>query len=430
MRRRTAPEPGVPRSPCSIGAASKKRERETGRLVPAERGLYHLGDSQNRSAMRPAFYEFFAGGGMAAEGLGRHWRCLFANDIDAMKARAHRLNHPHAPFLLKDIQDLSAVDLPGAADLAWASFPCQDLSLAGNGAGLKGARSGLFWTFWRLMEGLAREGRAPKIVAIENVIGAVTSHQGRDLAAIAGAFAGLGYCFGCLVIDAVHFTPQSRPRLFIIGVRGDVLVPQPLLADDPSPLWSPPALLRSIEKFPARVASRLVNWRLPEPPRRNVGLADLIEDAPTGVAWHDAAATRRLLSLMDENNLEKVRAAKREKRRRVGAVYRRTRPDGKGGKIQRAEVRFDDIAGCLRTPAGGSSRQTILIVEGARVRSRLLSAREAARLMGLHDDYILPERYNDAYHLAGDGVAVPVVRFLAENLFEPILARRIVKAAA
>jgi DNA (cytosine-5)-methyltransferase 1 len=89
--------------------------------------------------------------------------------------------------------------------------------------------------------------------------------------------------------------------------------------------------------------------------------------------------------------------------------------------VQRAEVRFDDVAGCLRTPAGGSSRQTIIVVDGAKVRTRLISTRETARLMGLQDEYKLPKNYNEAYHLTGDGVAVPVVRHLAEHLFEPIL---------
>jgi len=42
--------------------------------------------------------------------------------------------------------------------------------------------------------------------------------------------------------------------------------------------------------------------------------------------------------------------------------------------------------------------------------------------MGLPDDYKLPERYNDAYHVCGDGVCVPVVRFLAANILEPVLA--------
>jgi DNA (cytosine-5)-methyltransferase 1 len=90
-------------------------------------------------------------------------------------------------------------------------------------------------------------------------------------------------------------------------------------------------------------------------------------------------------------------------------------------RAQRAEVRFDEIAGCLRTPGGGSSRQTIIVVHGNKVRSRLLSPREAARLMGLPDEYVLPKNYNDAYRLMGDGVAVPVVSHLSRYLLEPLV---------
>ena len=42
--------------------------------------------------------------------------------------------------------------------------------------------------------------------------------------------------------------------------------------------------------------------------------------------------------------------------------------------------------------------------------------------MGLADDYALPRNYSDAYHLTGDGVAVPVVRHLALHVFEPLIA--------
>jgi DNA (cytosine-5)-methyltransferase 1 len=62
------------------------------------------------------------------------------------------------------------------------------------------------------------------------------------------------------------------------------------------------------------------------------------------------------------------------------------------------------------------------VVQGDQIRSRLLSAREAARLMGLPESYKLPARYNDAYHLSGDGVAVPVVAHLRQHLFIPILS--------
>ena len=125
--------------------------------------------------------------------------------------------------------------------------------------------------------------------------------------------------------------------------------------------------------------------------------------------------------MMSPVHLAKVAAAKRAGRRMVGGVYRRTRVDETGAKVQRAEVRFDDVAGCLRTPSGGSSRQVILVVEGRRIRSRLISARETARLMGLKDSYVLPRQYSDAYHLTGDGVAAPVVRHLAEHVFEPLV---------
>jgi DNA (cytosine-5)-methyltransferase 1 len=179
-------------------------------------------------------------------------------------------------------------------------------------------------------------------------------------------------------------------------------------------------LCRAVEGLPAPVRDRWVWWRLPSPRPRTATFADLVEEAPSGVEWHTEAQTKALLDLMSSGNLAKVEAAKADGRRRVGGVYRRTRADGAGGKTQRAEVRFDDIAGCLRTPAGGSSRQTILVVDGRRVRSRLISARETARLMGLDDRYVLPRRYNDAYHLTGDGVVAPVVRHLATHLFEPL----------
>lgn len=323
--------------------------------------------------------------------------------------------------MVGDVAELATAALPGIADLAWASFPCQDLSLAGGGAGLKGQRSGAFWPFWKLMRQLREEGRAPRLVVLENVCGALSSHDGKDFAAIGGALANAGYQFGAIVIDAVHFLPQSRPRLFIIGVAGTSIANE-LRSSRPDPRWHPDKLVKAHGQLLAQAAEPWVWWALPAPPNRPKSFADLIEDAPRGVQWHTPEETRCLLSLMSAVNLKKVENAKKEGRRVVGGVYRRTRRDDNGRKMQRAEVRFDGVAGCLRAPTGGSSRQSILLVEGEMVRSRLLSPREAARLMGLPENYKLPESYNEAYHLAGDGVAVPVVRFLVAHLLEPVLA--------
>jgi len=376
--------------------------------------------------MKPlAFYEFFAGGGMARAGLGKKWKCLFANDIDVKKAASYATNWGASHLKVADVGSLDTSALPGTADLSWASFPCQDLSLAGSYVGLQGKRSGTFWSFWSLMQNLAEVGRAPRVVVLENVCGALTSHGGRDFLAISEALTNGGYRFGAMVMDAVHFLPQSRPRLFIVAINRHYDFPDSFLRTGPSPLWHPERLTRAWRQLPEDAKDAWVWWELPDVCRREQALSDFIEEDPEGVDWHSAAETRRILAMMSAVNRKKVESAKQARRRMVGTIYKRTRESTTGEKMQRAEVRFDDIAGCLRTPAGGSSRQLIMVVDGNLVRSRLLSPREAARLMGLQDSYILPAKYNEAYHLCGDGVAVPVVRFLAANLLEPLIAKSI-----
>ena len=194
-----------------------------------------------------------------------------------------------------------------------------------------------------------------------------------------------------------------------------------LLSPGPIAPFHTAALQRAFDRVSKALLKEMVCCNVPPPPRRNETFADLVEENPTSVKWHTDAERDQILGMMSAINMAKVEAAKRAGRRMVGCVYKRTRVDDRGVKIQRAEVRFDDVAGCLRTPAGGSSRQVILVVDGKKVRSRLISARETARLMGLDEDYKLPKTYNEAYHLTGDGVAVHVVRHLAEHIFEPLL---------
>lgn len=379
----------------------------------------------------PAFYEFFAGGGMARAGLGDGWTCLFANDFDAKKGLAYQANwNVKDELTIGDVADVKAANLRGHPDLVWGSFPCQDLSLAGAGAGLRGDRSGTFYPFWRVISELIAEGRAPKIVAVENVCGALTTHGGKDFQAICQTFGAAGYRFGALVINADLFVPQSRPRLFVIGVHDSVPIDEALLSPGPIEPFHTKALQRAVGGLSTELQERLIWWNVPTPERRLNTFADIIEEHPASVRWHTPEETQNLLAMMSPINEAKVSQAKRAGRRMVGGIYRRTRLDERGQKVQRAEVRFDDVAGCLRTPAGGSSRQVIIVIDGQRVRSRLISARETARLMGLKESYKLPRNYNEAYHLTGDGVVVPVVRHLAQHVFEPIAAQFVARRKA
>ena len=373
------------------------------------------------------FYEFFCGSGMAREGLGPQWACKFANDIDAAKARSYAANFGRDGLKVGDVAKLTTADLPygaeiGPVDLAWGSPPCQDVSLAGDRAGLDGARSGAFWPFMDLIRGLRAEGRAPRTVVIENVTGLLTSHGGKDFDAICGALTDAKYRFGVVMIDASLFIPQSRERVFIVAVDKIIAIPAGIVGTSPTAPFHSTAVVTASRR---NAQYGPIWWRLPTPPLRNTTFADIIEHAPTGVPWHSQADTDRLIGMMTPVHLAKVEAAQRASltagKRIVGGYYKRMR-DEAGGRVQRVEVRFDDVAGCLRmASSGGSSIQPIMVVEGGAVRTRRLSSREAARLMGMPDHYKLPANYIEAYDLMGDGVAVPAVRFLAEHILEPVL---------
>ena len=365
----------------------------------------------------PNFYEFFAGGGMARSGLGEAWNCLFANDFSEKKAKSYRTNWGSDHLMVEDINKIPSTRLPGHADLAWASFPCQDLSLAGNGAGLKGERSGTFWGFLRIVQELKSEGRKPSMIVLENVYGTLTSHEGKDFEAIAKSVAGEGYNLGAIVMDAVQFVPQSRPRVFIICVDENLAIPDEVICERASPSWHPEKVIRAYNALPKKVKNKWKWWKIPEPNQPLMTLDDIIEDEAQGVTWHTKKETQKILSMMTPLNRQKVITAQQAGQLQVGTIYKRTREG-----IQRAEVRFDGVAGCLRTPGGGSSRQTIMVVEGSRIRTRLISSREAARLMGLPETYVLPQKYNEAYHLVGDGVVVPVVAHISQNVLLPVIS--------
>ena len=375
--------------------------------------------TQTRPSARPGVYEFFAGGGMARAGLEPAWETLFANDFDAKKAKAYAANYGAERLVCGDVHALTTADLPGRAALAWASSPCQDLSLAGKRGGLAGARSSAFFGFWTLMQGLIAEGRAPDVIVVENVTGLFTSHGGADFTALCKVLSDGEYRFGAVELDAEAYLPQSRPRMFMIACR-DAAAPE-LTSREPIPFLHTSKVTAAHGRLPDELKAGWIWWRMAPAPARNLFLSDILEPDDQ-VRWMSEEDTARLISLLAPLQRLRLDQILLSGERRVGAVFRRTRPSA-DGPVQRAEARFDGLAGCLRTPGGGSSRQFVLIAEGGEVRARQLSPREAARLMGLSDDYRLPARSTNALHLLGDGVAVPVVRRLSQELLLPLIGR-------
>jgi DNA (cytosine-5)-methyltransferase 1 len=362
---------------------------------------------------RKAIAEFFAGIGLMRIGLERAgWRIAFANDIDEDKWRMYRDHFGDTgEFVVGDIHKLKPSQVPTVA-LATASFPCNDLSLAGARHGLAGAQSSAFWGFIDVLKAMKRERRQPPMVLLENVTGFLTSHEGRDLEDALLALNDLGYAVDAFVIDAARFVPQSRQRLFVIGAR----------THRAYEINETPGFYESEVRLPALASFILmhpdINWRirnLPPLPRTSKRLADILEDLPPNhQMWWSRQRCDYMLNQMSPKHRTEADAMIRGDTTRYGTVFRRIRY----GKSM-AELRTDGIAGCLRTPRGGSGRQILFVAGRGKFAVRLLTARECARLMGA-DDFILKVPLNQALFGFGDAVCVPAIEWMANNYLNPV----------
>ena len=354
----------------------------------------------NTAYAKSTCLDFFAGSGLVAEGLKGFFKTVWANDICEKKAKVFCANHDGKVFHLGSIENVTGGDLPPAL-LSWGSFPCQDLSLAGNIGGLSSSRSGLVWEWLRVMDELPNK---PPLAVAENVVGLVSAANGEHYRKLHNALVERGYKVGAVVIDASHWVPQSRKRVFVIAVLSEIPTRE---FETDQPVWCHSSSI-------VRASSGLngwVWWNLPTPITRKNKLDDLIDFA---APCDELDKQERLLAMVPDRHREKMTTAFKHGRV-VFPGYKRIR----NGK-QVLELRFDGIAGCLRTPEGGSSRQFLVIKENGSYRTRLLTVSEAAALMGAPENYKLPGTYNDGYRAMGDAVAVPVSRYLAESLLAPL----------
>ena len=339
-------------------------------------------------------HEFFAGSGLVAYGLNGMFAPVWANDISEQKAAVYEANFGRQHFVLGDIKDVKGCELP-AAHLSWASFPCQDLSIAGAIGGIHAARSGLVWEWLRVVDEMEV---TPKILLLENVLGLLSTNEGENYRILHLALVQRGFDCGAILLNASHFVPQSRPRVFVIAVKKGCEIPSDLIGDGPCWLHNKAATDLGLS-LPGWIW-----WKTEKPSRSHISLKDIIEaDAPFDKDNALCLIPRRHQAKLDAHDTV------------YATGYRRMRYGE-----QRLELRFDGIAGCLRTPEGGSSKQYLVVKKNGETHARLLTVRETARLMGAPDHFILPGSNNDGYKAMGDAVAMPVAHFIGERFLTKI----------
>jgi DNA (cytosine-5)-methyltransferase 1 len=361
-----------------------------------------------------SFADFFAGIGLMRIGLERQaWSFAFANDIDEQKKKMYKGNFLDAEghYQCRDIHLLSVDDIP-TVSLATASFPCNDLSLAGARDGLRGKHSSAFWGFIKTLEKMG--SRRPPLVLLENVPGFLTSHKGKDFRDALLALNQLGYVVDAFLLNAMRFVPQSRSRLFVVGLRDD---------DGSDGAGQTPAILPS-EIRPKALADFIhahseIHWRirtLPALPKGGKTLVDVLDDLPPDASeWWSKERVEYLFDQMSLRHRKMADEMARKRKWSYGTVFRRMR-----NETSMAELRTDGIAGCLRTPRGGSGRQILLKAGYGKYFVRLLTPRECARLMGANG-YKISVPLNQALFGFGDAVCVPVIEWIAKHYLNPVV---------
>ncbi len=353
--------------------------------------------------------EFFAGIGLVRLALERQgWDVVFANDIDPNKAAMYRANWPSDDHLtVGDIHALRAEDVP-TCDMFTASFPCNDLSIAGRWEGLNGKESSAFWGLVKIISDIGE--RRPPLLLIENVVGFFMRNDGHDFAEALTALNRLGYAVDAFILNAWHWVPQSRPRLFVVGKLAPGLEGRALATASRA---RPEALAQFINE------RRDISWdirRLPSLPRPKMRLHEIIEDLPDDDPhWWNKQRADYFMSQLSRSHEVRAKLMIGGRFFTYATAFRRVR----NGRSM-AELRTDGIAGCLRTPRGGSGRQILLKAGRGRYQVRLLTARECARLQGVPDEYVIDVPLNRALFGFGDAVCVPAVEWIAKHYLTPM----------
>ncbi|MGH6915045.1 MAG: DNA cytosine methyltransferase, partial [Geminicoccales bacterium] len=267
--------------------------------------------------------EFFAGIGLARIGLEQAgFEVAWSNDIDQSKRDMYCGHFRDSPrrhrYQLADVASVSAADLPEGLALAWASFPCVDVSLAGWRRGFRGSETSTFWQFARVMDALG--DARPPVVALENVLGLATSHKGQDLRKAIAELNRLGYVVDVLAVDALRFVPQSRQRLFLVGMlRPPAVEAAPADARDLRPAW--------LDWVFDDASLHTVRAALPEPPPLRGGgfaeVAERLDDADE--RWWDSRRVKAFEASLSPLQAQRLDLLRERAEASLRTAYRRTR---------------------------------------------------------------------------------------------------------
>ncbi len=319
------------------------------------------------------FIDLFAGIGgfrLALQNLGG--KCVFTSEWDKYAQETYKANFGETPF--GDITKINEQDVPDH-DILCAGFPCQAFSIAGKKGGFEDTRGTLFFDVARIIK-----EKKPKAFFLENVKGLRMHDKGKTLRTILKTLReDLEYYVPePEIINAKDYgVPQNRERIFIVGFRKDLNVP---------------------------------DFNYPEPLQKSLVFEDVKEENEVSVKYY--LSTQYLQTLKTH----------------------KSRHEGKGNGFGYMVIPDDRIANAI--VVGGMGRERNLVYDDrltnfkpiTKIRGevnregiRRMTPREWARLQGFPDNFNIVVSDAQAYKQFGNSVAVPAIKATANEIIKRIL---------
>lgn len=283
------------------------------------------------------YIELFAGiGGFrsALDELGG--RCVFASEIDRFAQQSYKALYSGADELRGDITKIDARTIPDH-DLLVAGFPCQSFSVAGQRKGFDDTRGTLFFEIARI----AKEKR-PRVMLLENVKGLLSHDEGRTIEIMAQTLDEIGYTIDFAVLNSKYFgVPQNRERIFIVCAR-----------DMPHKEWNIEGkdVVSRAKKRIQSLGVRTFNFDWPDNSTVTKRLRDVLESEVDEKYYLSEEKTAQLITQLIERDQVK------------GQLPLPLNLVSRG-----AESRSDDVAYCLKSAEGGSTKQHLLEISVNRI---------------------------------------------------------------
>ena len=290
-------------------------------------------------------------------------KITWANEIDKYACKTYRLNFGDSYLVEGDIQNIANSDIP-KFDILTSGFPCQTFSSVGLLQGFNDPRGNLFFETARVIHAVR-----PKVVFLENVANLVKHDDGKTFKVVCDTLTELKYHISYQVMNAKEYgnLPQQRNRIYIVAFRNKQYLNK--------------------FKFPDKI------------PLTQTAFDLFDKDKKEEKYYMDGHRMwNRMMEYMDDRK----------------RVYRFT-----DWGLSRG---MEGICPTLLAAMGSRFERIPFFYDDFSV--RLITPREAARLQGFPEDYLLPkENEKQVYKQIGNSVAVPVVYRIAENIVKSLPAK-------